>query len=160
MEQIKLRKARLSDLKILLSFEQCIIEAERPFDATLKEGEIHYYDIAEMIAAPNVEVMVAEINDELIGSAYARIADSKIYLKHARHAYLGFMYVKPEHRGKGLNNRIIEALKQWVISQGVTEMRLEVYNENLPAIRAYEKAGFTPNLLEMRLALDGSGVNN
>ncbi|SHN07214.1 GNAT family N-acetyltransferase [Mucilaginibacter sp. OK098] len=154
MEQITTRKARLSDLNILLSFEQAIIAAERPFDLTLKEGEIHYYDIAEMIAAPNVEVIVAEINGELIGSAYARIADSKIYLKHPKHAYLGFMYVKPEHRGKGINNRIIEVLKQWVISRGVTEMRLEVYNENLSAIKAYEKAGFTPNLLEMRIGLD------
>ncbi len=154
MEHIITRKAELSDLKILLSFEQGIITAERPFDPTLKEGEIHYYDIAGMIAAPHVEVIVAEINGELIGSAYARIEDSKVYLKHPKHAYLGFMYVKPEHRGKGVNNIIIEALKQWVISMGVTEMRLEVYNENLPAIKAYEKAGFIPNLLEMRIGLD------
>jgi len=150
------RSAKLSDLDILLTFEQGIIEAERPFDPTLKEGEIHYYDIAEMIKAPNVEVIVAEADGELIGSAYARIEHSKIYLKHPKHAYLGFMYVKPEHRGKGVNNKIIEALKQWVISRGVTEMRLEVYHDNLPAIKAYEKAGFTPNLLEMRIAIDKS----
>lgn len=156
MEQITTRKAQLSDLEILLTFEQGIIKAERPFDPTLKDGEIHYYDIEWMIATPHVEVIVAEINGELIGSAYARIEDSKIYLKHPKHAYLGFMYVKPEHRGKGVNNVIIEALKQWVISRGVTEMRLEVYNENLPAIKAYEKAGFTPNLLEMRIGLGES----
>ena len=112
-----------------------------------------------MITAPHVEVIVAETNGELIGSAYARIEDSKIYLKHPRHAYLGFMYVKPEHRGKGVNNKIIEELKQWVISQGVTELRLEVYNENLPAIKAYEKAGFIPNLLEMRLGLNDPDNN-
>ena len=159
MEQITTRKALLSDLEILLSFEQGIIEAERPFDSTLKEGEIHYYDIALMITVPHVEVIVAEINGELIGSAYARIEDSKIYLKHPKHVYLGFMYVKPEYRGKGVNKIIIEALKQWTISQGVTEMRLEVYNENLPAIKAYEKAGFTPNLLEMRIGLDAPDNN-
>ena len=159
MEQIITRKAHLDDLDILLTFEQGIITAERPFDSTLKEGEIHYYDIAWMITAPHVEVIVAETNGELIGSAYARIEDSKIYLKHPRHAYLGFMYVKPEHRGKGVNNKIIEELKQWVISQGVTELRLEVYNENLPAIKAYEKAGFIPNLLEMRLGLNDPDNN-
>jgi ribosomal protein S18 acetylase RimI-like enzyme len=153
MDDVIIRPARQSDLEILLTFEQGIITAERPFDPTLKEGEIHYYDIAWMITASHVEVIVAEINGELIGSAYARIEDSKIYLKHPKHAYLGFMYVKPEHRGMGVNNKIIEALKQWVISRGVTEMRLEVYNENLPAIKAYEKAGFTPNLLEMRIGL-------
>ncbi|MDP9078427.1 MAG: GNAT family N-acetyltransferase [Bacteroidota bacterium] len=150
------RTARQSDLEILLTFEQGIINAERPFDPTLKEGEIHYYDIGRMIDEPDVEVVVAEIDGEVIGSAYARIVDSKIYLKHPQHAHLGFMYVKPEHRGKGVNNKIIEALRQWVISRGVIEMRLEVYNDNLPAIKAYQKAGFTPNLLEMRIGVNKS----
>jgi RimJ/RimL family protein N-acetyltransferase len=153
MEQITTRKAQLSDLEILLSFEQGIIEAERPFDPTIKEGEVHYYDLAKMIADLNVEVIVAELNGEVIGSGYARIEDSKIYLKHSRHAYLGFMYVKPEHRGKGVNNKVIEALKQWSVSQNITEFRLEVYNDNQPAIKAYEKAGFKGHMLEMRMGL-------
>ena len=151
MEQITTRKAQLSDLEILLSFEQGIIETERPFDPTIKEGEVHYYDLAKMIAASNVEVMVAELNGEVIGSGYARIEESKIYLKHSRHAYLGFMYVKPKHRGKGVNNKVMEALKRWSVSQNITEFRLEVYNDNLPAIKAYEKAGFKGHMLEMRM---------
>lgn len=156
MGNITVRTARQNDLEILLTFEQGIISAERPFDPTLKEGEIHYYDIGKMIDEPDVELVVAEINGEVIGSAYARIMDSKPYLKHPRHAYLGFMYVKPEHRGKGVNHKIIEALTQWVVSRGLTEMRLQVYQENLPAIKAYQKAGFTPNLLEMRIGLNES----
>lgn len=154
MNGITTRKAQPSDLDILLSFEQGIITAERPFDPTLKEGEIHYYDLAKMIAAPDVEVLVAELNGEVIGSGYARIIQSKDYLKHNRHCYLGFMYVKPEYRGKGVNNLVLEALKQWTLDQGINELRLEVYNDNQPAIRAYEKAGFTPNLLEMRIGID------
>jgi ribosomal protein S18 acetylase RimI-like enzyme len=35
----------------------------------------------------------------------------------------------------------------------MTEVRLEVYEENEPAKKAYVKAGFTPNLLEMRLKI-------
>lgn len=154
MNGITTRKAQPSDLDILLSFEQGIITAERPFDPTLKDGEIHYYDLAKMIAAPDVEVLVAELNGEVIGSGYARIIQSKDYLKHNRHCYLGFMYVKPEYRGKGVNNLVLEALKQWTLDQGINELRLEVYNDNQPAIRAYEKAGFTPNLLEMRIGID------
>lgn len=154
MNGITTRKAQPSDLDILLSFEQGIITAERPFDPTLKEGEIHYYDLAKMIAASDVEVIVAELNGEVIGSGYARIIQSKDYLKHNRHCYLGFMYVKPEYRGKGVNNLVLEALKQWTLDQGINELRLEVYNDNQPAIRAYEKAGFTPNLLEMRIGID------
>lgn len=153
-KQITTRSAQQSDLDTLLAFEQGIVTAERPFDSTLKEGEIHYYDLAKMITAPDVEVIVAELNGEVIGSGYARITESKDYLKHTRHCYLGFMYVKPEHRGKGVNSIVLEALKQWSISQNIYELRLEVYHANQPAIKAYEKAGFAPNLVEMRMEVN------
>ncbi|HVW97904.1 MAG TPA: GNAT family N-acetyltransferase [Mucilaginibacter sp.] len=153
MEGLIIRKAVPADLDTLLTFEQGIVEAERPFDRTLKDGEIHYYDLEKLIADPEVQVLVAEIAGELIGSGYARITVSKDYLKHDRHCYLGFMYVRPEYRGKGINSRILHALKEWTLAQGITELRLEVYKENQPAVNAYEKAGFTPNLLEMRLGI-------
>ena len=150
MEQITTRKATLKDLDILLDFEQNIIKAERPFDATLKDGHINYYDIAYMIEAPEVEVIVAESGGEIVGSGYARMQDAKIYYKHKKYAYLGFMYVKPEYRGKGVNKKVIEALEAWCLSQNITEIRLEVYNDNQSAVRAYEKTGFSKNLVEMR----------
>jgi GNAT superfamily N-acetyltransferase len=151
MQTIKIRKATLNDLLILLEFEKGIAEFERPMDVTLKEGEIHYYDLAGLIQSPDAEVLVAEQDGELVGSGYAHIIDSKPYLKHQQHAHMGFMYVKPEHRGKGVNKLIIEALQQWGLSKGIHEFRLEVYNSNPGAIRAYEKVGFMPALLEMRM---------
>ncbi|MDO3626611.1 GNAT family N-acetyltransferase [Mucilaginibacter sp. BT774] len=156
MEQIITRAATLSDLDILLEFEQGIIRTERPFDPTLKDGHINYYDIAAMIGAPHVEVVVAELDSEVIGSGYARIEDSKVYVKHPKHAYLGFMYVKPEYRGKGVNKKVIAALQYWATKQGITEFRLDVYDDNLPAVKAYEKIGFKKHLIEMRMELPGN----
>jgi ribosomal protein S18 acetylase RimI-like enzyme len=153
MNQITTRTATLADLDILLEFEQGIIQTERPFDPTLKEGHINYYDIAAMIQAPHVEVVVAEVDSEIIGSGYARIDDSKIYVKHPKHAYLGFMYVKPEYRGKGVNKKVITALHNWAIARAITEFKLDVYNDNLAAIKAYEKIGFSKLLIEMRMGL-------
>lgn len=153
MNSIQIRKALLSDLDVLLIFEQGIISAERPFDPTLKYGEIHYYDLAKYIVADDVEVLVAELDGQVISSGYARIVESKDYQKFNQHCYLGFMYTVPNYRGKGINNLILEALKAWALQHGINELRLEVYNENKLAIRAYEKAGFKPNLLEMRIDL-------
>lgn len=146
-----IRKATLNDLEKLLRFEQGVIKAERPFDVTLKPDPIHYYDIEEMIRASHIELVVAELNGKIVGSGYARLEDAKPYLQHAKHAYLGFMYVDPDYRGKGINQNIIEALKTWSASQNVTEMRLDVYFNNDSAIRAYEKAGFTKHMVEMRM---------
>lgn len=153
MENIIIRKASINDLEKLLLFEQGVIKAERPFDRTLKEGEINYYDIAEMITAHHIELLVAEADNEIIGSGYARIENAKPYLRHQTHSYLGFMYVSPGHRGMEINKKIIDALKEWSLSKNVTELRLDVYHDNLPAIKAYEKAGFKKHMIQMRMNL-------
>jgi GNAT superfamily N-acetyltransferase len=149
MKFIKTRPAALTDLPTLLRFEQGVISAERPFDCTLG-NEIHYYDLEMMITAPHIQLLVAQLDGELIGSGYARIEDAKPYLVHSQHAYLGFMYTVPEHRGKGVNKKIIEALKEWSVSKGITELTLDVYQENESAIKAYEKIGFVKHLVNMR----------
>lgn len=153
METIFVRKAGLEDLPTLLQFEQGVIAAERPFDPTLITGQTHYYDIEQMIAAPHIQLLVAELNGEVIASGYARIETSKPYLQHRQHAYLGFMYVAPLHRGKGINRMIMDALEAWALEQGITELRLDVYYENTPAIKAYEKTGFSKHMIEMRKGL-------
>ena len=154
MDTITTRSAIDDDLETLYRFEQGIISTERPFDPTLKEGRIHYYDLRAMIGAPDVELAVALDGSKVVGSGYARVTGSKIYLKHQQHVYLGFMYVEPGYRGKGVNQKIIGHLKKWAIAKGITEMRLDVYHDNLPAIKAYEKYGFSKLLVEMRMGID------
>lgn len=150
MEQFTIRKATLADIITLKSFEQEIIRAERPYDPTLEKDPISYYDLGELILSNSAVVMVAEINAILIGSGFAQIREAKSYLIHGSYAYLGFMYTHPSYRGKGVNKAIVEALKDWSKSKGLTEIRLTVYKDNAKAIKAYEKAGFREHILEMR----------
>jgi GNAT superfamily N-acetyltransferase len=153
MEAITVRKATEADLDILHEFEQGVINAERPFDVTLRPGLIHYYDLKVLIHSPQAHLVVAESGNRVIASGYARIDESKAYLRHTHHAYLGFMYVVPEFRGQGVNKIIMGALKQWSKEQNVHELRLQVYENNAPAIRAYEKTGFAKHMVEMRFNL-------
>jgi ribosomal protein S18 acetylase RimI-like enzyme len=154
MDNITIREAELNDLDVLFEFKQELVDAERPFDPTLKPGPLYYYDIRKLIEADNTAVFVAQNGTEIIGCGYGRIEQSKHYLKHRQHVHLGFMYVAPHYRGKGVNSMIIDALKQWAKQRGVTEVRLEVYAENEPALKAYEKVGFSGILLTMRMNLD------
>ena len=152
-ESVTIRKATLDDVPTLLRFEQGVVKTERPFDPTLKPHPNSYYDIPRMIEDPLVQLVVAEYGGQLVGCGYARIEASKHYLRHDKHAYLGFMYVDPQWRGKNVNQMIIDYLKRWTMSRGLTEMRLEVYVENLAAIKAYEKAGFGQLLVQMRMGV-------
>ena len=151
MNEVLIRKATLSDLPILLEFEQGVIKAERPFDPTLTQDPITYYDLGEMISSEDAEVVVATWKSQIVSSGYALVKKAKHYLDHEAYSYLGFMYTHPDFRGKGINSKILEVLKQWSEEKGLSEIRLTVYDENLPAIKAYEKYGFKKHLVEMRL---------
>jgi len=154
MNEIKIRKASLPDLEQLLAFEQDLIKTERPFDPTVKPDPVTYYDLKAMLTDQRIEMVVAEVNNKVIASGYARIDHSKPYSRHSHQAYLGFMYVAPEFRGQGINKKIMDVLKDWALAQNITEFRLEVYCDNAPAIKAYEKFGFSRYFLEMRFNLD------
>src|SRR4029079_10451028 len=106
MEGISIRKATSKDLGVLYEFEQGIIAAERPINPTLAPDPIHYYDLQQMVGSENIEVIVAVFNEKIIGSGYARIKAAEPYESHKNYAYLGFMYVTPEFRGKGINKLI------------------------------------------------------
>ena len=148
------RKATLDDLDVLLEFEQGLIDAERPMDPTIQDGPISYYDISEFIKGSDSEVFVVEEDGEILASGCARIRGDRHYLKHKKIGYLGFMFVPEQHRGRGLNKLIINALLNWCREKGLDEIRLDVYQVNDPAIKAYEKAGFTKHLINMRLNLN------
>ncbi|WP_369413828.1 GNAT family N-acetyltransferase [Lentiprolixibacter aurantiacus] len=151
LDKVIVREASLKDLKDLLRFEQELIEAERPFDPTIRPSPLHYYDLEKLIKDKQIGIYVAEYKGKLISSGYGMARKARHYLDHEEYAYLGFMYTVPEYRGKGVNFMILDALKMWVNKQGLTELRLTVYDENIPAIKAYEKAGFQKHIVEMRL---------
>ena len=148
-----IRTATPADLPALLRFEQGVIEAERAFDPTIREDQVHYYDIASMIAADTVRFVVAERGGETVGCGYARVERSEPFRRHSMHGYLGLMYVEPAHRGCGIIGLVIDALTFWCRGQGLTELSLEVYSRNEAAIAAYAKAGFVGHQLQMRRAI-------
>ena len=154
MSSISIRPATQEDLPLLYEFEQGIITAERPFDPTLKPDPINYYDLKALAESDQASVIVAEDQEQIVASGYAKILEAQDFLKHSKYAYLGFMFVKPAYRGKGIITQILDELKSWSRTQGINEIRLEVYDDNDSAIRAYEKAGFKKHMVEMRMSID------
>ncbi|HMB64079.1 MAG TPA: GNAT family N-acetyltransferase [Eudoraea sp.] len=154
MDNLIIREATLQDLPVLLDFEQALILAERPFDKTIKEDPVSYYDIREYILSADVVVVVAEHRGKVVSSGYVHAKKARPYLDHGTYAYMGFMYTLPEFRGKGINKKIVSHLKTWALENGLNEVRLTVYHDNLPAIRAYEKAGFETHITEMRMRIE------
>ncbi|MBT8312414.1 MAG: GNAT family N-acetyltransferase, partial [Flavobacteriaceae bacterium] len=113
MSAVIVREASLEDLPELLEFEQKLIEAERPFDPTIRQPPVKYYDLKALLLDEHVGVYVAEYDGRLVSSGYGMARKARSYLDHEEYAYLGFMYTLPEYRGKGINQRILRALQDW-----------------------------------------------
>lgn len=154
LEHLTVREATTADVDRLLSLEQEVVAAERPFNAAIRDSGARYYDLPQLIADAGTRLLVGEVDGRIVATGYAQLRDSEPAFKHTRHAYLGFMCVATEFRGRGINRRIMDALLDWGRSRGVRDFYLDVYAGNTPAIRAYGKCGFQPSTLAMNLHLD------
>ena len=145
------RLATIEDLPVLDKFMDGLVNAERPMDPTIKDGKVIYYNLSSFINSEDSVLYVVELNEEIVASGYAKIKADRHYLKHDRQGYLGFMFVPEKHRGNGYNKLIMDILIQWCKEKNITEIRLDVYDVNDAALRAYEKAGFYKHMINMRL---------
>lgn len=152
------RKATLRDLPVLLEFEQSLIKAERPMDSQIMDGDISYYSISDFIKNCESEVYVVEIDNKIVAPGYAKIKENYHYKKNKKQGYLGFMFVPEKHRGNGYNQLVLDALLAWCKERGIFEIRLDVYDVNEPALRAYSKAGFKKYLINMRLDIENLDI--
>lgn len=151
--EIQLRPATPADVPTLRAFESQLVAHERSVVPTLKqEGVLEYYDIPALIADEEKSiVLLAEVNGIPVGCGLGQIRANDACYTEAHFGYIGLMYVSPEQRGKGIVQKIIDRLKAWFESKGISEIHLKVFANNPMAIRAYEKCGFEPLIHEMRL---------
>ncbi|WP_126246155.1 GNAT family N-acetyltransferase [Chitinophaga rhizosphaerae] len=151
MSDYIIRPATKADLPALRIAEQAVIAWERPFDPGLAKDPISYYDLDHMFDREDVLLLMAEIGGQLAATGYILRRANKPYETNSHHGYIGFMYTVPAHRGKGIATAIIARLRGWAVEKGLKEIRLEVYDGNASAVRAYEKAGLKKVLVEMRM---------
>lgn len=65
--------------------------------------------------------------------------------------------VAPDSRGRGIGGSLVRAGMDWAKAVGARRMLLEVRPENAPALRTYEKLGFTA--LNRRQDYYGTGAD-
>jgi ribosomal protein S18 acetylase RimI-like enzyme len=93
--------------------------------------------LRRMVATYDLELgdsVVALDGGELIGVAMLAVRGSE--------GWIGGMGVVPDRRGEGLGNVITQALLDNARAHGVRRVRLEVLEQNAPAIAIYRSLGF------------------
>jgi RimJ/RimL family protein N-acetyltransferase len=147
------RRATIHDINKIRLLELELIAFEQQIVPSLKQsGEIHYYDLAKIIAdEENSLLLLLEVNGQLAGCGLGQIRINKDYYQEKYFGYIGLMSLKPSFRGKGYGPRIINELLDWFRTREIKEVKLKVFSNNDSAIASYKKVGFAELMTEMRL---------
>ena len=86
---------------------------------------------------PGLRLMAFD-GDEPLGMAGGFVRDDDVRV-------LFGVYVRPQHRGKGVLAALVDRVQQWAAPH---DLHLDVHVDNPRARRAYEKLGFVPDGLD------------
>ncbi len=91
--------------------------------------------IHSMYGSPTGCLLLVYENDQAIAcAAYRKIGEGVCELKR--------MYIKPNYRGKGIGQQLLDLLCDRAKLNGYTTMRLDTLDTMLPAIKLYSNNGF------------------
>ncbi len=131
-ERIRIRLASMDDLDSVIAINiECLPE--------------HYLRSfwIEHIEKWNDLFYVAEVNNEIVGYALARIENSSPFTKFSKVGHIVSIAVREKYRRKGIATMLMSALIYTLKTMyGVEEVYLEVRVSNEPAIKLYQKLGF------------------
>lgn len=71
-----------------------------------------------------------------------------------RYSHIFLLYVKPEHRRKGIGTALMKKAQDWARQRGDRKIGLNVFECNQPALNLYHNLGFETRSLLMIKPLD------
>lgn len=136
----RIRPAVEADAPLVLALIRELAEYERlAGEVTSTEADIRE---ALFGSAPSAEAVIAEVEKRPVG--FALFFHNFSTFAGKRGLYLEDLYVRPEHRGRGVGRRLLRHLARLARERGCRRFEWAVLDWNEPAIRSYRRAGAVP----------------
>ena len=123
---VHIRKAERADLDALVELEHRVFAT----DHLSRRSLLHF------LRAPTAEVLVAEADGQLAGTAIV------LFRPRSSVARLYSIAVSPHMGGRGLGPMLLEAAEAAALRRDCRTIRLEVHETNAAAISRYRKSGY------------------
>jgi len=134
---VSIRRARPGEAGLVMSFIRALADYEKlAHEVEATEAMI---DIALFGREPRLFCDVAEWNGEAVGFAVWFINFSTFSGRSG--IYLEDLFVKPEHRGKGLGKALLVHLAKTCVDNGWSRLQWSVLDWNTPSIEFYQSLG-------------------
>lgn len=139
-----IKKAKIKDYEQIVDLYKQLYDAEKGFDNNLieiyKVPDEQKLKIQKRIRSRKNIFLVAEEDNKIIGLIDGFIIDS-IYHKE-KVGYLDHLCVDINYRKQGVSMNLIEKFSEIMKSKNVAYLKLNAFENNIPAINLYKKLGF------------------
>jgi GNAT superfamily N-acetyltransferase len=155
--EIRIRRATAEDVPAILALIRGLAEYER---ATPEEVPADEASLRESLfnARPSAEVLLACEGGDALGFA---VFFHNYSTWRARHGlYLEDLFVRPEHRGRGIGKGLLRALARIALERRCARMEWAVLDWNRPAIDFYLSLGARPMDEWTIFRLTGQAIEN
>jgi ribosomal protein S18 acetylase RimI-like enzyme len=134
-----IRRAKLADLEQLVEFT--LSEAKGAEGISLNQEQART-GIRAALEDESVALywVLEHSHQELIGNI--SVVKEWSNWKAGFYWWVQSLYIKPEHRGRGLMKRLIQTVREAAREGEALDLRLYVHKNNERAIKAYVKSGF------------------
>lgn len=159
---ITIRPAAPADLPAIGRLGALLVRTHHDFDperfiAATPQTEHGYASfLGTQLMEPNVVVLVAEWNGEVLGYAYAGVEGRDYMSLRGPAGVLYDIVVDPAHRGRGVGRVLLDATLAALEARGAPRVVLSTAERNEPAQRLFAHAGFRRTMIEMTRELDGT----
>lgn len=108
--------------------------------------------VRRVIASDAAVVLVAEVDDELVGlcTAYDDIES----VRYGRRVWVEDLAVQPARRSEGIGKQLLDEARQWAKDRGATHLELDSAQARTDAHRFYMREGSQPPSLSFRWELN------
>jgi GNAT superfamily N-acetyltransferase len=105
---------------------------------------------------PDAHLVVAERDGEIIGMAAGHVHKPSFFSEELA-VELGSVFVRPEHRGRGVAAALTAEIARFARKQGVGRLTLKTFAQNEEALAAWYRLGFEPRTIQMTARVDRLG---
>jgi ribosomal protein S18 acetylase RimI-like enzyme len=150
-----IRPARLADTPVIGRLGALLVRLHHDFDplrfiGATPETERGYGSfLGTQLDEPDVVVLVAERDDEVLGYTYAAVEGVDYMSLRGPAGVLYDIVVDPAHRGHGIGRLLLETTVATLERKGAPRVVLSTAERNATAQRLFEHAGFRRTMIEM-----------
>ena len=160
MDVVAVRRAAPADVTTIGRLGALLVRTHHDFDpqrfmaATPRTEQAYGSFLGTQLEEPNIVVLVAEQDGEVVGYTYAGVEGSDYMSLRGPAGVLYDIVVDPAHRRHGVGRMLLDATLEALKSHGAPRVVLSTAERNTAAQRLFDRAGFRRTMIEMTRELD------